>query len=99
MKKVIFYSIFTFIIALFSLCNPSSTFAEEKPQQTFYKAKVLKVVKEGKIITGNIENRFQDIQIRLEEGPDKGKTFQIQLGGSTNITKDQEVSENQTIIV
>lgn len=69
------------------------------PKQEFLKAKVTNIVKEGvKQIVGQ-KNIYQDLQVTILEGVEKGKTVAIENGGDFSIANDQKVAAGETIIL
>lgn len=96
MKKIfLFIFVFLFLSAIPVFAQQSS----QLPQQHFYKAKVIKIVKEGlENINGN-ENKFQTINVKILDGSLKGKIITLQNGGQTTITPDQMVRVSDTIVV
>jgi uncharacterized membrane protein len=97
MRKILFL----IIICLFFF-SAVPVFAQQHPQlpqQNFYKAKVIKIVKEGLENINGTENRFQTIEVKILEGSLKGKIITLQNGGQTTITSDQKVKVGDTIVV
>jgi uncharacterized membrane protein len=91
---------FLLLLVIFctSLLTPVS-FAQSVSPASYVKAKVLAVNKEGvKDIDGK-KSLFQDVVISLLEGPEKGKTIQIEYGGMTAISEPQKVHAGDTVIV
>lgn len=67
--------------------------------QVFYKAIVEKIINEGTINNQGVQNSYQDLKLKILEGPDKNKEIVLQNGGQTLLSSSQKVSTNQTVIV
>lgn len=87
------------VIFIGILLFPAQCLAQTAPQQTYFKAKVTKITKEGtKEVTGT-KNLFQDVSLIFLDGPEKGKQVTVEYGGIFTITNDQKVTPSDTVIV
>jgi uncharacterized membrane protein len=89
-------------VVLFFCFSTTRIVAQQFPapvKQSFYKATVTTITREGTKDFGGIKNIFQDITIQFLEGPEKGKTVTVEHGGVFTITKEQKVQQGDTVIV
>ncbi len=69
----------------------------QKPE--FLKAKVTRIIEEGKKTINNEKNHFQKVELSLSEGSEKGKTINVEHGGNFIITEDQKVHIGDTVVL
>lgn len=95
--KIIFITFFLLITFIL----PQSIFAQQPqiPKSEFYKAKVIRIIKESEMLIAGRENLYQEIEIQILDGKEKGKNIIIENGGEIIITNDQKVSKDETIII
>ncbi len=93
-----------FLLLLFfaSFLTPSVAFAQtnispEKP--TYVKAKVLHIHKEGVKEIAQNKNIFQDVTVKILEGPEKNKEIRIEHGGTVTISSSQKLHTGETVIL
>ncbi len=74
--------------------------SKQEPADTFFKAKVLTIVEEGKkeIETGE-KISYQKIEVEILNGTEKGKRVSVNNGGSFVIGKYEPVKKGQVIIL
>jgi uncharacterized membrane protein len=102
MQKVL---AFFFFLALF--CSiVSQTFAQTPnlpeqlmPHDTYYKAKVDKILKEQTSQSDGSTTLTQQIQVTFLEGPDAGKQQVIERSGDFRLTNSQKLTPGLTVIV
>ncbi len=94
---ILFVTLFLAVIFIM----PFKVFAQQPqvPKEEFYKAQVISVDKEGERDIDGFKSIYQDIKIKLLDGPDKDKTISIENGGQFNITPQQKVSKGDTVIL
>ncbi len=98
MKKVFLYLSCLFLFIYFST-NTSFAQAQKSTKQEFYKAKAVKIIEESLRKIGNTYNPFQTVEILLLEGPDKNETVFVEHGGLINLTEEQKIQPNNTLIL
>lgn len=102
MKKYLFRLIS--LLILFVLLYPGLSMAQtdsdkQEFSDTYYSAKVVKILEEGKkIVDGHFQD-YQKIEIEILNGNEQGKRVTIDHGGSFSITNDQKVTQKEKIIV
>lgn len=97
MKKVLFAVLF---LAL--LFFPSRVFAQTTPpnvKQIYMKGTVIEVTKQGTKTFGTVKNLFQDIKVKITNGPETGKIVSFENGGMLTISRDQLVHPGDTVIL
>jgi len=87
--------------ACFLLLQTQQIFAQTTTQQnqSFYRARVVKILNQGEKVSGTTTAKFQDVQLQLLDGNDKGKLITVENGGQTNLTSAQMVAPGDTVIV
>lgn len=97
MKKLL---LLLFLLVLF-IAFPKVIKAQQNgmPRQDFYKAKVIKITSEGKKSVGDAQNSYQDIEVQLLNGNQKGRVVDLENGGEMNITPEQRVKAGDMIVV
>lgn len=85
------------LLSLISIAQPA--WAEDAPQQSFAKARVQGVDKQGTVEVNGYQNTYQDVTLKILDGPDAGQIVHLRNGGTTQITKAQEVSKGQTVVL
>jgi uncharacterized membrane protein len=88
-----------FLFSLSVLLTPQTHAQQPTPVSNYYKGKVVAVTKEGTKDVGGTKNIFQNLKIRLLEGPDKDKDISVEYGGTFTITQAQKVSPGETVIL
>lgn len=101
LKKLIFFlfiiSYLLFTIPTVSAQSPSPQFVP--PKQDYYKAEVLRIIKEGSRDIQKYKNFFQFIEVRFLEGPEKGKTATFENGGSLKTVEQKSLKKGDQIVV
>lgn len=90
------------VIFLFIFLGTSQHVFASAPQsvtQDFYKARVVKIIQQGYLYTNGKKNLFQQIEVKITGGPMNGKTFVIENGGQSTITRDDLVTVGDTIVL
>lgn len=98
-RFLLFFTFFLFFfLALFSL--PALAQKPPAPVKPIYmKAVVLQIIKEGERKVGGDQNIFQQISVKVLDGPEKGKQLLIENGGKFNIISSQKVNVGETLIL
>jgi len=81
------------------IATSSNDFNYEFPKDEFYNAIVVGVVKEGREEVGGYTRDFQILALRLLDGPDKGKTVEVQQGQLTAVSSSLKVEKGERVIV
>lgn len=68
-------------------------------EQTFYKAEVVEVTKEGTTNVSGKESVVQTLKLKLLEGPQEGRTLEIDHGKLTNIVASQKVKKGDVLVL
>lgn len=96
----------SFVFALLLLVTSSllnQTFAQSAAapltKNTYSKAKVVKVVNEGKKIEGEFTSFYQVVQVVILDGPDQGKKVEVEQGGLIEITPQQLLIPGDSIVL
>lgn len=98
MKKITAFLFFLFLI-IFSVFSHQKVSAQSPAQQKFYKGIVENVKKEGfKNIFGN-KVYYQNLKIRLLEGPNKNKVLEIENSGTEKTKNQKKLNKNDQIVV
>lgn len=98
---LIFVLVFsTLIVSRYALAQDLTDNSQEaNSQQQYYQGEVTKIDKEGKQdIDGNV-TPYQDLEVKLLEGPDAGNTFPVENVGESNITYQLTVAVGDKIVV
>jgi uncharacterized membrane protein len=92
---------FLLLLTLFLLCLlfPTRIFAQQNPHQEYTTGKIITITKEGTKQIGSTKNIFQDLNVQILDGSDKGKTISLEYGGMFTITEGQKVQEGDTVIL
>jgi len=101
MKRIVLF-FFTLFLPVLMLVSPAVIHAQTPPeplQQEFYKARVEKVISEGKRTVGAQQNLFQKLNLRVLEGPEREKTITIENGGVFTLSASQKVHTGDTVIL
>jgi uncharacterized membrane protein len=96
LRRTILASI-VLLLSLFMLAPVAS--AQEAPKQSFAKAKVQSVDKEGTREVHGFRNNFQDVTLKILDGPAKGQIIHIEHGGETQINTGQKVKAGDTVVL
>ena len=102
MRSTCMRSFFAFLAAIFvfsSLLSPPVSAQQNVPQEQYVKGKVLSIEREGTRDVGGRENRYQQVKIRLLDGPAKDKEIALEYGGMFTITESQKVREGDTVVL
>ncbi|HSW48269.1 MAG TPA: YibE/F family protein, partial [Candidatus Saccharimonadales bacterium] len=96
------YFISLILILVFSLFLAPQVLAQQSPapqRQEFYKAKVIQVEKQDTKLVEGVRNIYQKIKVQILEGPDNGKTVEIESGLNTTLSPSQVVTSNEMIVL
>lgn len=101
MRQKLFLSFAILFVLLMFFPQKSKAQQTQLPalKQEFYKAKVVHITEEGEKISNGNKSLYQDFEIEILDGNEKGKKTQIQSGEETTISADQKVVLGETIIV
>lgn len=111
MRKLIFGLLAAFFIAgILSNVSAQTTAPEmeavpasqqiptEIPQDQYYQAKVVQV-EESTVSNQGFEQPIQKVQLQIINGPESGKTIEVNHGELFAITEEQKVKPGQTIVL
>lgn len=92
---------FFLFLFLFLLLSISQSFAQHTPlsKDSYIKAEVTKVIKEGTKDVGKYRNFTQTIQLTILDGVEKGKSIQLEHGGVVKITPLQKLSQGDSVVL
>lgn len=90
-----------FFLVVSSFINQVSAQSIAAPltKNTYSKAKVVKIVNEGKKIEGGFTSFYQVVQVKILDGADKGKKVQVEQGGLIEITPQQLLQPGDDIVL
>ena len=94
-----------FIIFLSFFLFSKVTFAQNgqlnnaQPQEKVYKAEVLEVVDEGVTGSGEFKNPYQDVRLKLLNGPNKDKLLVLTHGEMSTLRPDMMVKKGEKVVV
>jgi uncharacterized membrane protein len=98
MKKI-----FLTLLLVITLFFPLKVLAQSSgdfPKEEYFKAVVSEITDEGKVISENGHaNYYQDLKIKVLDGNEKGNVISLKYGDPNTLTKSQEVSSGQQIIL
>lgn len=103
--SAIIYLMKKWLLVLFIfLAFPKITLAQTPPpfiapKQDFFKATVIEIVDHGEKEIEGKKNYFQTLRIKINDGTEKGKFTIVENGKNFQITKDQLLTKNQSIII
>lgn len=73
--------------------------APAQPRTSYVTATVTYVIKQGTKIVNGSSNYFQDIKVRIDSGPEKGKVIEVENGLQNKITKSELYTKGQEIVL
>ncbi len=100
MKKITFLFLFFTISFLFtkqSLAQSATEFIA--PQQNYYKAEVVRIIKSGTKEINNYKNFSQFLEVKFLDGPQKGEITTLQNSGSLKTVEQKSLEKGDKIIV
>lgn len=90
----------SFLLLFAYLLSPIASAQSPQPQNNrYFKAEVTKIVKEELTKTAGYENFTQTLQVKIQDGTEKGKTVTIINGGIVKITPLQKLSTGDNVIL
>lgn len=95
----IIFFILVFYAPSYAQNNAENQFNPETPKENLYKAKVVEVVDEGEIVSGDYKNLYQDLRLELLDGPSKGKIIVLTHGNIVTLKEEQLVSAGEKVVV
>jgi uncharacterized membrane protein len=107
MLRILMMFLFCFLFCSF-IIGASTVSAQEAvtPQtivkdieQSYIKGKVITIKQEGKKNVGTTNNIFQNVEIELLEGSEKGKRITLEHGGIFTIQESQKVKPGETLLL
>jgi uncharacterized membrane protein len=99
MKRKFIFLLTIITLNFFSLSLANAQTAPPEQKQEFYKASVTAVLSEEQKTIGGQRNLMQRLQVRLLDGPDKGKALTIENGGVFTLTSAQKAKAGETVIL
>lgn len=87
------------IVVLLGLAIHRPAWAQEAPGQSFAKARVQSVDKEGTKEIHGFSNLYQDVTLKILDGPDAGQIIKLEHGGTNQITAGQKVHAGETVVL
>lgn len=99
MKKL-FIFLFLFLFVFAKQADAQSPAPEFKaPEQHYYKAEVVKVVRSGTRDIQDYKNFFQFLEVKILEGQNAGKTVPVENSGSIKIAEQKELNTGDKIVL
>lgn len=87
------------LVVLFLLVLPSPVSAQSLPKESFLKAQVSQIVKEGQIENEGIKNDYQLVKLVLLDGPKQGQEISLEHGGRFTLTEKQKVKVGEKVVL
>lgn len=81
------------------IATSSNDFNYQFPKDEFYNALVIGQIREGKEEIGGYTREYQVLALRILDGPDKGKTIEVQQGQLTAMSSTMKVEKGERVIV
>lgn len=92
-----------FVVGIMGFLVVHPLFAASQPfsptKQEYEKATVIATPQNDEIITDGQTQLFQKLMLKITDGSDAGKTINLNYGDQQTLTKNQEVSQGQTVIL
>jgi len=98
MNKLLFTFLFL-LLSLFYIITPLHAQTPPPPKTEFYKAKVIKILEEGRKKIGKNENIFQIVELQILEGPEKNTLLKLEHGGTFILTVEQKIAPDDTVVL
>lgn len=99
-RKFIVFFIFSLLILVFTFPNSVRAQTSNPPQMdTFSRATVEDITNQGEIITNSSSIPYQDLRVKILDGPEKGKDVVIEYGKDTKLTSDQFLNVGDTVVI
>lgn len=86
------------VIVLFFLAS-TNVLAASKPADRYFKAEVVKVVKEGEKEVAGFKNYLQVLDCRILDGSEKGKVVRVENGGVIRISPRQKLNTADRVVL
>jgi uncharacterized membrane protein len=105
MMEAMFRKILFILFLLFGFCLflSQQVLAVTQPfiaaKQDYEKAIVIGISQEGKIIADGQTNLFQKLVLQVTDGIDTGKIIHIRYGDQQSLTKNQELTKGEVVIL
>lgn len=96
---VLFYIVTSSFLAPNIHASEATKSAEISQKDQYYKASVVKVANTKETVVLGYKNFSQKITVRLLEGPDKGKTVELEHSGVVGITPVQQFAFGEELIL
>ncbi len=99
-KKLIFllgFILYFIFINHASAQSPSTEFVP--PKQEYFKGEVTKIIKSGTRDIQNYKNFFQFVEVKITEGPEKGKVVALENSGSIKTAEQKSLEKGDKIVV
>ncbi len=98
MKKLLGIFLVFILLELFSTTLVKAQ-SSSVPSDSFYRAIVEAITNQGEVISNSVSNPFQEVKLKVLDGDLKNKEITIEYGKDTNLTQDQLVNVNDTVVV
>lgn len=89
----------TFLLTLVLLFFRTSIVNAQDYVDTFYRAKVVAITNEGKIIEDYVARPFQELRLKYLDGDLQNTEMDLDYGKQANLTNDQLVKVGDTVVV
>lgn len=102
MRRLPYLGIVLYVISVSLITNPPQVSAQALPatsQDTYYKARVEKIIDSGSFVSNGIEIPYQHVQATVLDGALKGRSLAIDHGTIFTIDKSKFVFPGQTVVV
>jgi uncharacterized membrane protein len=87
------------LVLLTGLLWGQPVWAQDAPTQQYAKANVEQIDKQGTKKINGYDNIYQEVTLKILDGPDAGQIIHVEHGGTTQITAGQKVSVGQTVVL
>lgn len=102
MRRLPYLGIMLYVLCVFLIAYPQRVFAQAPPavsQDTYYKARVEKIIDSGVSVSNGIEIPYQHVQVTVLDSTLKGRSLTIDHGTIFTIDKSKFVLPGQTVVV
>ncbi len=100
LSSVILFLVFAHIVAPLSYAQSTQIpRGNVLPKTTYHKAKVIKILDEGKKVEDEFTSFYQVVQVQILNGSEKGKKVNVEQGGLRETTPQQFLEPGDDIVI
>lgn len=98
MNKLIGSWLLTLMLLMFGVM-PVKAQEINSPKESYYKARILEVVEQGRQQINGFDNPYQILQIKFLDGDIKGQIMEIEQGQTYSLDASQLVKAGETVVI